>query len=471
MKKKRLFSLLVALTLVLVLLPTTVWAQETVTLPEGVDAESFGETNTVYYNGAYYATLTEALTAVYMSAPEKTAEVYCKPGADVGIMTHGHVADDLVIYGNGAYVSGGEKDLEIDTSKYDRTTGKQSNTGSYLDKDITVTVKDLDGIAAWGERHTNYTVNLVFENCDNMQRVYFTNTANPNGVLNISLTGCSFDGNKGSNVNTAFYTNAPGEISLVDTHFIDISVGLNINHKSAGVQNILLDGCTFTDCALSDSPQASSTKTYSAPIRIVAKEGATTNLTVKDVSIVYSEGKTSCGNGDILLGDGRYDAASVQGTVTLAMTNTAATVMVQQAGYYVDASGSTTDDTKAVITELTASDVVLADDDSHFTVDRHDQTTLQGVKEATCTAEGYTGDKVCSICGKVVEQGKVIEKLAHDYKDGVCTVCGAKDPDYKPSSSSPETSDNSNMALWAMLSMSCVGLLCMAAIGKKKGSN
>ncbi len=114
---------------------------------------SFGS-NTVYYNGTYYATLSDALVGVYMSSPEDTAEIYCKPGADVGTMTHGHVADDIIIYGNGAYVSAGERDLEIDTYKYDRETGQQSSDGSFLNKDITVKVFDLNGIAAWGQRNT-----------------------------------------------------------------------------------------------------------------------------------------------------------------------------------------------------------------------------------------------------------------------------------------------------------------------------
>ena len=45
---------------------------------------SFGK-NTVYYNGTYYDTLSNALTGVYMSTPQGTAKVYCKPGADVGL--------------------------------------------------------------------------------------------------------------------------------------------------------------------------------------------------------------------------------------------------------------------------------------------------------------------------------------------------------------------------------------------------
>lgn len=94
---------------------------------------SFG-TNTVYYNGSYYPTLTAALASVYTSSPAGTAKIYCEPGADVGTMTHGHVADDLVIYGNGAYVSGGERDLEIDTYKYDRATGVQNANGTVIAK-------------------------------------------------------------------------------------------------------------------------------------------------------------------------------------------------------------------------------------------------------------------------------------------------------------------------------------------------
>ena len=96
---------------------------------------------------------------------------------------------------------------------------------------------------------------------------------------------------------------------------------------------------------------------------------------------------------------------------------------------------------------------------------------LKGAKEATCTEVGYTGDKVCKWCGIVMEKGKEIpmkehtvvdvaaveatcttdgmtagtkcsvcgtvlsgcekvDKLGHDYKDGKCTRCGEKDPNY-----------------------------------------
>ena len=441
---------------------------------------SFGA-NTVYYNGNYYATLQKALTAVYTSRPESTALIYCKPGANVGEMTHGHVADDIIIYGNGAYVSAGERDLEIDTYKYDRKTGKQSADGSFLDKDITVKVFDLNGIAAWGQRNTEHTVNLFFENCKNMERIYFTNTNNREGKINITLNNCSFDGsneNLKSNVNTSVYSNAAGDIVISDTTFKAVAVALNINHKSDEVQNITLKNCVFEDCSLSDSPQAESTKTYAAPVRVVAQEDARTNLTIENGKFIYSVGKKNCDNGDILIGDGRYDAAKEQGIVTLAMTGTKADIMVQKAGYYA-ADGTVADPEKGKTTSVNESDVVCADVDSHFIVDKHDTFEIVGAKDATCTSEGYTGDKVCRICGKLIEEGTVIAKTAHDFQDGKCTVCGMADPDYIPAkpgdsdkedTNTPQTGDNNSTTLWLALLLVSGACVFGATVYSRKNS-
>lgn len=87
------------------------------------------------------------------------------------------------------------------------------------------------------------------------------------------------------------------------------------------------------------------------------------------------------------------------------------------------------------------------------------KTVKTEAKAATCTSEGYTGDKVCKDCGEVLEKGEIIPKLAHSYKNGTCTACGASDPDYKPAvsagekdsadkSASPRTGDDSSMMLW-----------------------
>lgn len=186
------------------------------------------------------------------------------------------------------------------------------------------------------------------------------------GVINITLDGCSFDSDQGSHPNTAVYSNSPGTISIKNTNFNNISVGLNLNHKSNGTQTIRVEGCTFTDCAIDSLLTHDATKTYSAPIRIVAREGAISNLTVTNTTFSYTPGSAPQ-NGDILLNDGRHDAAERQGTVTLAMTGTAANIMVQKKGYYTDASG-VIDDDNGETTTVTTNDIVNADEDKHFTV-------------------------------------------------------------------------------------------------------
>lgn len=68
------------------------------------------------------------------------------------------------------------------------------------------------------------------------------------------------------------------------------------------------------------------------------------------------------------------------------------------------------------------------------------KTQLQNAKAAGCLTGGYTGDEVCTVCGKVFKQGSVIFALGHDPQparvkaptctesgytgDLICTRCG-----------------------------------------------
>ena len=76
-------------------------------------------------------------------------------------------------------------------------------------------------------------------------------------------------------------------------------------------------------------------------------------------------------------------------------------------------------------------------------------------KEATCKEEGNIAYWKCSECGKcfsdeactkeITSEDIVIERKAHNYRDGICTVCGAEDPDYdfgeKPGGEEPGTEE------------------------------
>ena len=50
--------------------------------------------------------------------------------------------------------------------------------------------------------------------------------------------------------------------------------------------------------------------------------------------------------------------------------------------------------------------------------------------EPTCTEPGKTEGKHCSVCNEILVAQTEIPAKGHKYENGVCTVCGAKDPDY-----------------------------------------
>ena len=55
----------------------------------------------------------------------------------------------------------------------------------------------------------------------------------------------------------------------------------------------------------------------------------------------------------------------------------------------------------------------------------HENTEILNAVEATCTADGYTGDTYCRDCGKLISSGVVNFALGHadDNNDGYCERC------------------------------------------------
>ena len=94
----------------------------------------------------------------------------------------------------------------------------------------------------------------------------------------------------------------------------------------------------------------------------------------------------------------------------------------------------------------------------------HANTKVEGAAAADCTNPGHTGKTVCADCGELISEGEVINPTGHDYKDGVCSVCGGEDPDKEPGDGGDHT---------AVLGMTVVMVVAMSAlavlvIGKKK---
>ena len=288
----------------------------------------------------YAATLAEALTAAY-KANAGAITIVCRPGTDVGELTHGHVADDITIYGNNAYISGGECDLEVDTYTFSRDTGKQVEAGgAYLEKDITVTAYELDNLGVWGQRHTDHKVTVNLTDCDStdgitVQRVYISGTT---GVNDITLTGCDF-GTKATSV----YSNADGNVVIDNCSFTGAQVPVNFNHKANGTQTVAVQNSTFTNCGDNGDWEQ-----FAAPVRFVNSGSGTMTTTVATCTFTGTVGS----NGDILLGDGREGQKS--NDVALTVESTEATVQAQQPGYY--GSNGTTDASKQGTKNVAAGD-------------------------------------------------------------------------------------------------------------------
>ena len=292
-----------------------------------LDENAWDAATPVYYKAGevsgYAAKLTDALTAAYQANAGDITMV-CRPGSDLGTMTHGHVADNITIYGNGAYVSGGECDLEVDTFQYSRETGRQTNDAvtELAGETITINAYDVDNLGVWGQRNTNATVNVNLTNCDgkalgatNVQRVYVSGTS---GMNNITLTDCDF-----ITAATAVYSNADGTVAINNCSFTGSVVPVNFNHKATGAQTVTVANSSFKNCGTTGEWAA-----FAAPARFVNSGTGTLNATINGCSFADTVGL----NGDILIGDGRTGQKSNE--VTLTVTKTEANVQAQKPGYY-----------------------------------------------------------------------------------------------------------------------------------------
>ena len=198
-------------------------------------------------------------------------------------------------------------------------------------------------------------------------------------------------------------------------------------------------------------------------VNIVAKsDDATTNglatvdydadvLTLTDVSMFADYTSHKDESGKVTLGYVDVDALPV-GTVVATLTFSVDTAKVGKS------------------TEITVHQTELNDAQADVTeslcADFHKDTEVRGAKDPTCTEKGYTGDTYCKACNALLEKGKDIDALGHNYKNGKCTRCGEKQSDVK-------TGDMSNMNLWfVVLTMSAaVAVLAVAVLLRKKRSN
>ncbi len=90
------------------------------------------------------------------------------------------------------------------------------------------------------------------------------------------------------------------------------------------------------------------------------------------------------------------------------------------------------------------------------------ENTVSVDKMPTCTEDGFKGAKKCNACGEIIEEGEIVKATGHTYKDGACTVCGEKAPAENKPADAVDTGDDSNMVL--PLAIAGLVLAAMAAV-------
>lgn len=112
-----------------------------------------------------------------------------------------------------------------------------------------------------------------------------------------------------------------------------------------------------------------------------------------------------------------------------------------------------------------------------FTV-KHDLVKTE-YKAPSCTKDGNLEFWTCRVCGihfrdaqgkyPIKEADTVLQATGHKYRFGRCTVCGAKDPKYKPGTICPQTGDTTPITLYvSVLLTSGAALLALGTRKRRK---
>ena len=147
---------------------------------------------------------------------------------------------------------------------------------------------------------------------------------------------------------------------------------------------------------------------------VTVAEGTALNFTGESKLGIYLENAQSAANADV----------SIEFEPNVTVTS--------PADGFVAISTVGEDGTLADVDVIHPENAGLEMSDDGTSVPHQHTTELRNAKEATCTKEGYTGDLVCTTCGAVVEQGKTIARIPHNFVDGKCTMCGTIDTGFRP---------------------------------------
>ncbi len=150
---------------------------------------------------------------------------------------------------------------------------------------------------------------------------------------------------------------------------------------------------------------------HAGNITYISSDGIIVSNTVPGIYGI-EDGKTYCEAVEVTVSGEFIDSVTVNGVV----------VTLVDGKFIVEPAEG---EQEIIVTDMTGETASLT-----ITVNDGHTIEVQNKKEETCTEDGYTGDKVCTVCGEIIEKGEVIEKH-HNFEYGQCTVCGELDPQFR----------------------------------------
>ena len=369
----------------------------------------------VAFNGCTFEGLYDAVYANHVSDAKAEANTITISGCTFDKVAHIYGVDD------GATAGARVDKLEV---TLDNNTGTENMTPE------TFAVASVDGVgykdlqAALDAVEKDGTVELLKDVATPQSLVLATDGVTINGNGHKITAASEFEPNAG--------ISGTGASSL-----------LTITGNGCTVENVSMVGTANTTHLLN----------------IWAGEDAKdVTATVKDVTLNHSGSKSGVavvvnhvnvtvdGAFDVTTGTNSWGGVNLDnkyGATNLNFAENANPVLTDVSGknlplVYVENSGDVVDELPTITSD---NPNIATDIDENGISNVHVHTTeLQNAKDATCTAEGYTGDEVCTVCGTTIAKGEKIAKLDHKLElqnakdatvdapgytgDQVCTVCG-----------------------------------------------
>lgn len=246
----------------------------------------------------------------------QTDEIYFAPNSEITTGSHLLVVPStgLTVYGNGATISGGERDFRLHVKDAEN-------------EEINLTIYDLNDVKVWGGDATGCTFNVTLKNCtmvgsgitDGSHSLFMTRSDDDfNNTAHYVLENCY-----AKDIQVGVHFTYGGSLVANRCTFDNVGIPFNAAKKETGeALDISISNCTFNNCGI---PEGTDAWNYSAPIRVVDNNGPHKTTTLKVDKCTFNGTKSltpdKAGKCDILLVEYRTDKERTWYDVDYNITN------------------------------------------------------------------------------------------------------------------------------------------------------